>query len=89
MGQYKFKRRTIRTLATAAVAMGMILAIASAANWRLAFVAALTAGAVVLTRLRYAALVAVGVLAVTLALAQTGRSAGTDTRDVPAHTSQH
>lgn len=75
-------------LASAVIAIALLVAIASAANWRLAFVAALTAGAIILTRLRYAALVAVGVLAVTLALAQTGRSAGTDTRDVPADTSQ-
>jgi hypothetical protein len=83
----KFKRRTVRTLALAAVGTAMIFAIAAGTNWRLAAVAALTAGAITLTRLRYAAIVAVGLLAITLALAQTGHSAGSDHRDLPARTS--
>ena len=86
MAQYKLKRGTIRTLALAGAAAAIIVAIAAATNWRLAAVAALTAGAITLTRLRYAAMVAVGLLAITLALAQTGHSAGSDRRDVPART---
>jgi hypothetical protein len=73
---------TIRTLCAAAVAAAIIFALA-ATNWRLAFLAALAAGAVALTRLRYAPVVAVAVLAITLALAATGHSAGSDDRNVP------
>jgi hypothetical protein len=80
---YKLKRRTVRTVGLAAVSVAIIVAIAAGTNWRLAAVAALTAGAITLTRLRYAAMVAVGLLAITLALAQTGHSAGSDHRDVP------
>lgn len=77
------KDRTILTLGTAAVALVIIAALAGM-NWRLAALAALTAGAIALTRLRYAAVVAVAVLVLTFALAHTGRSAGTDDRDLPA-----
>jgi putative copper export protein len=84
---YKLKRRTIRTLALAAAGTAIIVAIAAGTNWRLAAVAALTAGAITLTRLRYAAMVAVALLAIVLALAQTGHSAGSDHRDVPARAS--
>lgn len=79
-------RRTIRALAATAVGAAMIVGIAAAANWRLALIAALTAGAIALTRLRYAAVVALVVLAITLALAQTGHSGGSDDRVVPART---
>ena len=87
MAPFKLKRRTVRTVALAAAGIALIVAIAAASNWRLAAVAALTAGAITLTRLRYAAMVAVGVLAITLALAQAGLSAGVDQRDIPARAS--
>jgi putative copper export protein len=80
-------RRRIRALATAAVAAVLVVGLAAGTNWRLAVVAALAAGAIALTRLRYSALVAVGLLVITLALAQTGHSAGSDDRDMPAQAS--
>ena len=85
MAAYKLRRR-VRTLAMAAVSAALIALIAAGTNWRLALVAALAAGAITLTRLRYSVLVAVGLLAVTLVLAQTGHMAGSDDRDVPART---
>lgn len=81
-------RGTIYTLAAAVVEVVIIAGIGFAANWRLALVAALIAGAIALTRLRYAPLVAVVVLAITLVLALTGHTAGSDDRDVPARMSQ-
>ena len=87
MAPLKLKRRTMRTVVLAAAGIALIVAIAGVSNWRLAAVAALAAGAITLTRLRYAAMVAVGLLAITLALAQTGHSAGSDHRDVPAQAS--
>jgi hypothetical protein len=67
--------------------VAMIAVLAFGTNWRLAAVAALTAGAIVLTRLRYAVAVAVALLALTAALAQTGYTAGSDDRTaVPART---
>jgi hypothetical protein len=83
----KLKRSTVRSAVLAAVGVAIIVAIWAGTNWRLAAVAALTAGAITLTRLRYAAMVAVALLAITLALAQTGHSAGSDHRDVPARAS--
>jgi putative copper export protein len=80
-------RRRIRALTAAAVALALVAGLAVGTSWRLAVVAALAAGAIALTRLRYSALVAVGLLVVTLALAQTGHSAGSDGRDVPARAS--
>jgi hypothetical protein len=77
-------RRRIRALATAAVAAALVAGLAMGTNVRLAVLAALAAGAIALTRLRYSALVAVGLLVITLALAQTGHTAGSDDRDVPA-----
>lgn len=66
----------------------MIAVLAFGTNWRLAFVAALAAGAIMLTRLRYSQVVAVALLAITAVLAQTGHSAGSDRRDVvPARSS--
>jgi hypothetical protein len=87
MAPLRLKRSTVRTLALAVVGVAIIAAIWAGTNWRLAAVAALTSGAITLTRLRYAAMVAVALLAITLALAQTGHSAGSDKRDVPARTS--
>lgn len=81
-------RRRIRAAGTVGVAAVLVVALAAAANWRLAIVAALAAGAIALTRLRYAAYVAVGLLVITLTLAQTGRTAGSDDRNVPARTPQ-
>jgi hypothetical protein len=60
----------------------MIAVLAFDTNWRLALVAATAAGAIMLTRLRYAQAVAVALLAITVVLAQTGHSAGSDPRDV-------
>jgi putative copper export protein len=80
-------RRRIRAVATTAVAALLVVALGLGANWRLAVVAALAAGAIALTRLRYSALVAMGLLVITLALAQTGHTAGTDDRNVPAQKS--
>ena len=80
-------RRRIRAVATTAVAALLVIGLAAGTNWRLAVVAALAAGAIALTRLRYSVLVAVGLLAVTLVLAQTGHTAGPDDRHVPAKAS--
>ncbi len=82
------KRTTARELAAAAAAVLIITALAAGTNWRLALLAALVAGAIALTRLRYAELVAVAVPAITLVLAQTGHTAGSDSRDVPARAPQ-
>jgi putative copper export protein len=81
------KRTTARELAAAAAASLIIAALAAGTSWRLALVAALAAGAIALTRLRYSALVAIGLLVITLALAQTGHTAGPDDRHVPAKAS--
>jgi hypothetical protein len=81
-------RGTIYTLAAAVIGVVIVGGIGLAANWRLALVAALIAGAIALTRLRYAPLVAVVVLAITLVLAVTGHTAGSDDRDIPARKSQ-
>lgn len=81
-------RGTIYGLAAVVLEVLIIAAIALAANWRVALVAALIAGAIALTRLRYSPLVAVVVLAITLVLALTGHTAGSDDRDVPARVSQ-
>jgi hypothetical protein len=83
---YKLRRR-VRTLAMAAVSAALIALIAAGTNWRLALVAALAAGAITLTRLRYAAMVAVGLLAITLALAELDLAAGSDRRPVPSQAS--
>ena len=77
-------RGAMYTVAAAVGGVAMIPAIALAANWRLAALSALIAGTIAITRLRYSPLVAVVVLALTLMLALTGHSAGSDDRDVPA-----
>jgi putative copper export protein len=64
------------------VTVAMIAVLAFGTNWRLALVAAMAAGAIMLTRLRYAQAVAVALLAITVVLAQTGHSAVSDHRDV-------
>lgn len=76
---------TRRRLAAAALAALLIAGLAST-SWRLAILAGLTGGAIALTRLRYCAVVALTVLALTLALAQTGRSADADDRNAPTRT---
>jgi hypothetical protein len=81
-------RGAMYTVAAAAGGVAMIAAILLASNWRLAALSALIAGTIALTRLRYSPLVAVVVLAMTLGLALTGHSPGSDDRDVqarPAH----
>jgi hypothetical protein len=60
----------------------MLAGLAVGTNWRLALVAALAAGAIALTRLRYAQVAAVAFLAITLVWAQAGYTAGEDDRDV-------
>jgi hypothetical protein len=72
----------IRPLAETAAGIAMVLGLWLGTNWRLALVAALAAGTIALTRLRYAAIGAVAFLAITLIVAQTGHSAGSDHRDV-------
>jgi hypothetical protein len=81
------KRTTVRMLTSAALGVVMVAALAVGTNWRLALVAALASGAIALTRLRYSELVAVALLAIVLGLAQTGHTAGSDDRDVPARAS--
>jgi hypothetical protein len=79
--------KSTRTLqwAAAAAAVAMIAVLWFGTNWRLALVAAFTAAAIALTRLRYSPLVAVTLLAIVAVLAQTGHSAGSDHRHhVPA-----
>jgi hypothetical protein len=83
----RWTRVLIRAVAAGAVAAAMIAGLAVGTNWRLALVAGLTAGAIALTRLRYSAIVAVAMLAITLALAQTGHTAGSDDRSPPARSS--
>ena len=80
--------RRLRAAGAMAVAVAFVVVLA-ADNWRLALLAALAAGAIALTRLRYSVLVAVGLLAVTLVLAQTGHMAGSDKRVLPAQTHHH
>lgn len=77
-------RMTTRALAAAAAGVVIILAVAASSNWRLAFIAALAAGAIALTRLRYAPVAALVLLAITLGLALSGYSAGSDERADPA-----
>jgi hypothetical protein len=60
----------------------MVAILAVGTNWRLALIAGLAAGAIALTRLRYSAIVAVAFLGITLLVAQTGHSAGSDHRDI-------
>jgi hypothetical protein len=80
-------REKVRVLVLSVVAAAMLAGLAVGTNWRLAVVAGLTAGAIALTRLRYASVVAVAVLAIMVVLAQTGHSAGGDHRDRPARSS--
>lgn len=80
------RRRTLaswsRLIALGIAGVGMLAVLAVGTNWRLALIAALAGGAIALTRLRYAGMAAVGFLAITLLVAQTGHSAGSDHRDV-------
>jgi uncharacterized membrane protein YuzA (DUF378 family) len=80
------RRRTLaswsRPIALGLAGVGMLAVLAVGTNWRLALIAALAGGAIALTRLRYAGIAAVGFLAITLLVAQTGHSAGSDHRDV-------
>src|SRR4051794_34965670 len=65
-------------------AAGLVGAVAVAANWRLALLAALAALAIAATRVRYAPLAAAALVAGVLALAAAGASAGTDQRPAAA-----
>jgi hypothetical protein len=80
-------RGRVWSWAAAGVGVLLVPVLASAANWRLALVAALTAAAIALTRLRYSPLTAVGLLAIVVVLAATGHTAGSDARDAPARSS--
>jgi hypothetical protein len=71
-----------RSLAAAAAGVAMVAGLWLGTNWRLALIAGLAAGTIALTRLRYSAIAAVAFLAITLIVAQTGHSAGSDHRDV-------
>jgi hypothetical protein len=55
------------------------MALSAVANWRLALVASMIAAAIAATRMRYAGLVTLALLALVLALASAGLSAGSDT----------
>jgi hypothetical protein len=77
----------VRQSATVGAAAAMVAVIGLGTNWRLALLAAAAAGVIALTRLRYAPVVAVALLAVTVVLAQSGHSAGDDRRDLPARSS--
>ena len=61
-------------------AAGAVVAIGVLANWRVGLVAALAAAAIALTRTRFCAMAALGVLVVVLALVASGRTAGVDAR---------
>jgi hypothetical protein len=80
------RRKTLkdwaRPLAATAAGVAMVAGLWVGTNWRLALVAGLAASAIALTRLRYAAIAAVAFLAITLIVAQTGHTAGSDERDV-------
>ena len=86
------RRRTLqdwtRPLAAAAAGVAMVAGLWLGTNWRLALIAALAAGAIALTRLRYSAIAAVAFLAITLIVAQTGHTAGSDHRDVVSQGSE-
>jgi hypothetical protein len=82
MGRRKTLQDWIRPLAATAAGVAMVAGLWLGTNWRLALLAALAAGAIALTRLRYAAIAAVAFLAITLIVAQTGHTAGSDDRDV-------
>jgi hypothetical protein len=64
-------------VAVVAAAVG----IAACANWRVALMAELAAAAIALTRMRFAAVVAVVLLAMVVVLSLAGRTAGSDQRD--------
>jgi hypothetical protein len=87
VGRRKTLQDWIRPLAATAAGVAMVAGLWIGTNWRLAVLAGLTAGAIALTRLRYAAIAAVAFLAITLIVAQTGHTAGSDDRDVVSHRS--
>jgi hypothetical protein len=89
MARHPMTRMRLRAVAATVVATLFVVALAAGTNWRLGVLAALAAGAIALTRLRYSVVVAVGLLAVTLVLAQTGHMAGSDKRVLPARTHHH
>lgn len=61
-------------------AAGVVAAIAVLANWRVGLVAAVAAVAIAVTRMRFSAMAALGVLVLVLALVLSGRTAGVDAR---------
>jgi hypothetical protein len=56
------------------------MALSVIANWRLALLAGVIAAAIAATRVRYARLVALALLALVVGLASSGLSAGSDDR---------
>jgi hypothetical protein len=76
-----------RQSVTFAVAGVMVALLWLGTNWRLAILAAAVAGAIGMTRLRYAPQAAVALLAITVLFAQIGYTAGHDDRDPPERTS--
>lgn len=75
-------RVTPRAGTLTAVAATALVAVALAANWRVALLAAIAAAIIALTRMRYSPIVAVTTVAVLALLAVTGRAPGSDDRAV-------
>jgi hypothetical protein len=78
-------RTAIQTIAGAAAAGVATRALSVVANWRLALMVGVIAAAIAATRMRYARLMALALLALVLGLASAGLSAGSDDRTA-AHT---
>ncbi len=70
----------MRVVLLLAASGAAIAAIAACSGWRVALAGAVAAGVIAATRMRFSALVAVVGLLVVLALAATGRTAGSDER---------
>jgi fatty acid desaturase len=87
VSQWRKALKSTRQSVTVAVAGVMVAVLWLGTNWRLAVLAAAVAGAIGMTRLRYAPQAAVALLAVTVLFAQTGHTAGHDDRDPPGRTS--
>ena len=80
-------RTPVQTAAAAVAAAVAAAMLTVAANWRFALLALLIAAAIAATRVRYARLAALGLLAVMLGLAGAGLSAGADDRAAAQTTS--
>lgn len=83
-----------RTFTTILLTAAAVAAIAQGDSWRPAALAVVAAAAVLATRIRYAAVLAIAALAVVSGLALAGRGVALDARAVPrarpaAHHAQH